>query len=132
MNNPEKEKYSANEAQNQRVPVVVWPRAWRRRKKSGKRTENGVPGGGKSARKRARCGKELGDSKGKLSQFRAKGLRRQGCQAWNPSHPSSSPVSLITSRETSRRDSVPPFSYLQNGNIESVNLMGLSQRSLVS
>lgn len=46
LNSPEKEKYSANEAKNQRVPVVVWPRAWRRRKKSGKRTENRVPGGG--------------------------------------------------------------------------------------
>ena len=77
LNNPEKENYRANEAKNQRVPVVIWPRAWRRRKKSGKRTENRVPGGVNSAL-RAGCGKELGDSKEKLSQFRAKGPRKQG------------------------------------------------------
>lgn len=77
LNNPEKENYSANEAKNQRVPVVVWPRVWRRRKKSGKRTENRVPDGVNSAL-RARCGKERGDSKGKLSWFRAKGPRKQG------------------------------------------------------
>lgn len=84
LNNPENEKYSANEAKNQRVPVVVWPRAWRRRKKSGERTENGAPGGGDSAHKRARRGKELGDSKGKLSQFRAKGPKRQGLPGLEP------------------------------------------------
>lgn len=44
LNNPKKEKYSVNEAKKQRVTVVVWLRAWRRRKESGKRGENRVPG----------------------------------------------------------------------------------------
>ena len=43
-NNPEKEKYSVNEAKKQRVTAVVWLRAWRRPKESEKRTQNRVPG----------------------------------------------------------------------------------------
>ena len=44
MNNPKKEKYSVKEAKKQRVTVVVWLRAWRGRKESGKRRENRAPG----------------------------------------------------------------------------------------
>lgn len=66
---------------------------------------------------RAGHGKELGDSKGKLSQFRAKGSREQGLPGLgtNLIH---LPVHSHYLQETSRRDSVPPFSHLKNGNIE--------------
>lgn len=76
LKNPKKEKYSVNEAKKPRVTVVVWLRAWRRRRKeSGKRGENRVPGRVNSVCKGPEVGRSwviLGRG-GHSSKRRAKG-----------------------------------------------------------